>query len=174
MKYIMRAGTLYNQNNMLAQIKSVLIGPEKKIISADGTLLLQTNIYNREAPAGKIGNVRFRQYILTDVEGIRCAVANPDYAKDDDPEVVGWPICRMPKVDHAQMQIYDDEYYLTMRNNQNYLLENAIRESVVQIYHRGLIGGWEIEADGGFRPDIICGIFVFCRYMEKENEFLIV
>lgn len=174
MKYIMRAGALYNQNDMLAQIKGVLVGPEKRIFSADGTLLLQTNIRNLNDPMSKSGNVRFRQYVLTDIEGTECAVAKPDYAKDDDPEAVGWPVCRMPKVDHAQIQMRDNTYFLTMRNDQNYLLENAIGENVVQIFHRGLMGGWDIEANDDFSPEIICGIFVFCKYMEQENEFLVV
>ena len=34
----------------------------------------------------------------------------------------------------------------------------------------------EVSSDGscGFAPVIICGIFAFCRYIEQENEFLIV
>ena len=44
-------------------------------------------------------------------------------------------------------------------------------QSVMQIFHRGIVGGWNIEAMDNFAPEIICGIFVFCKYIEQENEF---
>lgn len=174
MRYIMRAGTLYSQNNMLANIKGALTGPEKKIFSADGRLLLQTNIRNLDTSAGKTGDVRLRQYMLLDADGKEYAVARPDYAEGDDPAVTGWPLCRMPKVDHAQVIMGGNEYRLNMWNSQNYCLEKSTGEKVVQIFHRGLTGGWELEAADEITPEVICGIFVFCRYIEQENEFLAV
>ncbi len=174
MNYTMKAGALYYRERKLAQIKSVFTGPEKKIFSADNDLLLCTRIRNLETPPECRGNVRFRQYVLHDAAGAECAVAKPDYAEGDDPAADGWPICRMPQVDHAHISMNDREYCLTMRNSQNYVLNDALGKTVIQIYHRGLAGGWDIEAAEEMRPEIICGVFVFCRYIEKENEFVIV
>ena len=40
--------------------------------------------------------------------------------------------------------------------------------------HRGIAGGWTLEDNCGFSPEMLCGIFIFCRYIEQENEFMIV
>lgn len=174
MKYTMKAGTLYSQNHTLAYIKGILTGPEKKIFSADGALLLQTTIQNLDAPAEKRGDVHFRKYILSDINGNSYAVASPEYADGDDPAAIGWPICRMPKVDHAKILIQENEYLLIMQNSQNYHLQKSTGENAIQIFHRSLTGGWNIEAADEITPEIICGIFIFCRYIEQENEFLVV
>ena len=67
-----------------------------------------------------------------------------------------------------------EEYLLTMHNSQNYSLINAHNSEVLRIMHKGIAGGWAVEDHSGFTPEIICGIFIFCRYIEQENEFLIV
>ena len=53
------------------------------------------------------------------------------------------------------------------------LFQNSFRPGA-RIMHRGLCGGWSIDADEAFSPGILCGLFAFCRYMEHENEFMIV
>lgn len=174
MKYIMKAGTLYQNDCVLAQIKGSLSGPEKKIASSANASVLCTNIITLEAPANERGNVRYHQYVLLDEHGTQRAVAYPDYAEDDDPTVVGWPFCRMPRVDHATLWIAAAEYRLVMQNGQNYSVSEPSGKLVVQIFHRGLTGGWNIQAEASFSPEILCAIFVFCKYIERENEFLVV
>ena len=173
MKYIMKAGTLYFNNIVSARIEGSFTGSEKKIYSANGSLIMHTDVANLEVPPNETVNVCYRQYILFDSSGNKCAVANPDYAKGDAPTVV-WPLCRMPRVDHAKVVFDKNEYLLVMQNNQNYLLSDKSRKSIIQIFHRGIVGGWNIEAMDDFAPEIICGIFVFCKYIEQENEFSIV
>lgn len=174
MKYTMKAGVLYQEDRVTARIKSSFAGPAKKVLSAEGRLLLQTDICNMEAPPDRQGDVRFRKYTMTVGQGVLLAAASPDYAGGDDPMAGGWPICRLPKVDRAQVNIDGVPYYLTMRNSQHYLLRESPQKVAIQILHRGLIGGWDIEAAEDFGPELICGIFIFCRYIERENEFLIV
>lgn len=174
MKYVMRAGTLYRNDTVLAKIKGAFTGPEKKIYSANGTMLMRTDILSLEAPPNEAGNVRFRQYVLFDDNDNKCVVASPDYAEGDDPAVVGWSLCRMPRVDHAKVVIGEREYLLVMQNNQNYSLSEISGKMIVQIVHLGLGGGWNIEAIEDFASEMICGIFVFCKYIEQENEFLVV
>lgn len=48
------------------------------------------------------------------------------------------------------------------------------RREVVHILHRGIMGGWTIEDETGLLPKNLCGLFVFCRYLERENEFMTV
>ena len=71
-------------------------------------------------------------------------------------------------------KVNGEEYLLTMHNSQNYSLINAHNSEVLRIMHKGIAGGWAVEDICGFVPEIICGIFIFCRYIEQENEFLIV
>ncbi len=174
MKYTMKGGALSLRENIVMQIKGIFTGPEKNIFSPDGRLLLRTDIRKADTPQEKLGDVRFYQYILLDPEGKEVSLAKPGYAENEAPAVFGQQICRMPRVDHAQIWMGENEYYLTMKNSQNYLMEKPSGETVMELFHRGLTGGWNIDADNDFIPEIICGIFVFCRYIEQENEFLIV
>ena len=111
MEYIMKSGNLFLNDTLLVRIKSTFAGSEKKIFAADGELLMLTDICNLKAPLNERGNIRYRQYAMLDRNGKECAVAKPDYAESDDPAVVGWPICRMPRVDHAQICIGKKSIY---------------------------------------------------------------
>ena len=115
-----------------------------------------------------------REYFLFDNKKHLVGSAFPGYADGNDPDVVGWPICRMQKVDHANVSIDEKKYILTMHNSQNYFLVDTNDSEALHIMHKGISGGWMVESNCGFTPEIICGIFTFCRYIEEENEFLIV
>lgn len=174
MKYMLKSGGLYKGNDLLAYIKSDFIRSEKKIFSIDGSLLFQANICHLDAPSKSKEDVRFHQYVLTDTKGTTYAKAHPDYSTKDNPDIYGWPVCRMPKVDHARIQMSGNKYDLSMQDNQHYTFQKENGEKLIQISHRGLSGGWTIETTEDMRPEIICGIFIFCRYIEQENEFFIV
>ncbi len=105
MKYTIKAGVLYKNESqlVLVRIKSALLGPQRKILSIAGELLLTADARYLDESKASSGDVRNREYLLTDNEN----------------QLVGSAIC-------------------------------------------------------GFVPEIICGIFIFCRYIEQENEFLVV
>lgn len=42
------------------------------------------------------------------------------------------------------------------------------------IVHRGVTGGWDIDAPAAMSAGLVCGLYVFSRYLERENEFLTV
>lgn len=175
MRYSMRAGVLYDESQtVLARLKGNLIGPQKDVFSSDGVLMLRTGIRALAAPAGRAGDVRFREYYSADGNGAELFSAKPDYAPGDRPETAGWPVYRAPRVDRAQISLRGDQYLLIMQNSQNYCMKRGDGSLALQIIHRGLTGGWNIEAAEGFAPETICGIFAFCRYIEQENEFLAV
>lgn len=111
---------------------------------------------------------------MTDSESVVLMEAHPAYAKEDDPDVVGWSICRVPKVDHADILICGTKYLLTMHNSQNYSLKDEQENTKLQIMHCGIAGGWTMDANECFSPEILGGLFIFCRYMEQENEFIVV
>lgn len=176
MKYTIKAGVLYKNEPQLAlaRIKSALLSSQKKILSVADDLLLTADIRYLDEAKASSGDVRNREYILTDSKNRLLGSAHPGYADGDDPDVVGWPIYRMPRVDHANIVVNGEEYLLTMHNSQNYSLINNANSEVLRIMHNGISRGWIVEDTCGFLPEIICGIFIFCRYIEQENEFLIV
>lgn len=175
MQYTIKSGVLYNETqNALAKIKSALLSPQRNIFSIANETLLTVDIRYLDESKASSGDVRNREYILTGSKSQLIGSARPGYADGDDPDVVGWPICRMPRVDHAHVSIGVTEYVLTMHNSQNYSLVDTNDSEVLRIMHKGIVGGWIVESNCDFAPDIICGIFTFCRYIEQENEFLIV
>lgn len=176
MKYIMKAGILYLDDKMCARIKGGFTGPGKTIYSPGGEVLMCTDIVNAGRLQDRAGDISCRKYVLFDSDGKECADASPEYAEGDDPNVVGWPLCRMPRVDHAKLDMGGKKFLLVMQNSQNYSLYEYEKPGLaaLQIFHRGLGGGWNIEAAENLAPELICGIFVFCKYIEQENEFLTV
>lgn len=166
MKYTMMGGALSLRDAVAARITGVFTGPEKRILSPEGQLLLLADIQEEDG-----GEARARQYRLLDARGNLIAHAKPD-AENEKSAAFGWPRQSLPWVDHARMALGEAEYRLTMKNSQNYVLEYPDGETAVTFFHRGLIGGWDIEAKDALSPEVLCGVFVFCRYLEQENEFL--
>ncbi len=176
MKYLLKSGTLYEEreDKALFKIKSKLWSTDKLIVLPDDTPILKVLICTLDPSEDKHVNVRLRKYIMLDSGGTLIAEGHPDYAEGQNPDMVGWPICRMPHVDHASVQIDGKTFLLTMHNSQNYSLKDQNGKTVLQILHRGLIGGWLLETDFPFQAQILSGLFIFCRFIEQENEFLIV
>lgn len=169
----MKAGVLFTGEKMLARITGEAAGAERRIVSPGGELLLRTRIRCLPAPPERSACVQYRRYLLLDAQGAACAEARPDYAADFDPETQGWPVCRMPRIDRAALRTGGQQYLLVMHNSQNYALMDS-GKTAVQVVHRGVTGGWDIDAPAAFSPALICGLFVFCRYLERENEWCIV
>lgn len=180
MQYVIKSGMLYDrdQKKTLARVKREFTGSERKILSADGAPVLRTEIRRPDRAAdpslNAMDSIRSVEYILEDMDGCVCASAQPDYAEGEAPEKTGWPPYRMPKVDHAHLRMDGREFKLVMRGGAGYTLSELSGREVLRILHRGITGGWDIDAADRLRPETICGLFVFCRYMERENEIVIV
>lgn len=176
MRYIMKSGMLSSPENgtILAQIKRDFWGARKTILLPAGDTSYQTDISAADAPEERRGDVRFRIYTLKDNDNKVWMEGRPGYAKEDDPDVVGWSLCRAPKVDHADILLHGAAYVLVMNNSQNYSLQDQTGTAVLQIMHKGIAGGWTIQSSEAFPPQVLCGLFLFCRYLEQENEFIVV
>lgn len=176
MQYMMRLGTLSLPENgmQFAQIKNTFSGPRKTISLPDDATQYQTDITLLDPPAEMSGDVRYRCYTLKSSSGEVLMEAHPGYAEGDSPEEAGWPVCRVPKVDHAEIQIGGSAYLLVMHNSQNYSLQDKNGSDVLQIMHKGLSGGWTMDTAESFTAQVLCGLFIFCRYIEQENEFIVV
>lgn len=176
MRYTIKSGVLYSDTTekILARIKSTIVGSEKKIECGKDLSSWRTEIRYVDPQKNHSADVRNKQYLMHDSSEHILLLGLPCYAPNDDPDVTGWPICRMPRVDHANITIEKSNYILTMHNSQNYSLLDKNNTEVLRILHKGIAGGWILEDNTYFPHEILCGIFIFCRYIEQENEFLIV
>lgn len=175
MKYKLLSGILYGAKDSapLAKIRGSVCGPEKEITGADGAPLYTSEIKLLDAPAGHSGEVTYHKYALTSADG-SCIEASPAYNPEFDPAADGWPLCRLPRADRAMLALGSALYTLIMQNTQNYVLQNAAGAVVARIVHRGVTGGWDIDAPSTMSAGLVCGLYVFSRYLERENEFLTV
>ena len=176
MEYHMRAGVLYNGtgDRSLASIRTVFHSQEKKIFGPDGKLLARTTIRQRLGLSGAENGVEKREYVLYGQQEEECAVAHPAYCDQDAPERTGWPVCHTPLADHAQLLLKGQKGLLKMCDGAHYTLCGADGRLLLQLTHRGMLGGWDLRGPEGFSAEFLCGLFVFCRYLEKENEMLYV
>lgn len=185
-KELLKAGIFFREGKAMARIRSSFSGPARCVLDMSGALLLRADI---ETTSGKqlcavedafaaLHRVDGRRYCIYDAAGRPLIYGIPCYAPEEDPTGLGWPVYRLPRVDRAVICEGEGQAYcLLMKNSQNYLLEDADGNKLVQVLHRGLCGGWEIETVEAQRPipaEQLCGLFIFCRYLEQENEFLVV
>ncbi|SBV98845.1 conserved hypothetical protein [uncultured Eubacteriales bacterium] len=174
MNFLLKSGTLYWTDGgpygpALADIRNRLCGSEKQIIAGGEQFLskIRMEVPPEELPPGSCP----KQYLLKNSEGEVLLSGIPRYADGDDPSVVGWPIYRMPRVNSAELLFQGRSGLLQMINSQNYRLTAPSGKEMLTLLHRGIIGGWSLETAEEFSPELLCGIFIFCRYIEQENEF---
>lgn len=173
MIYYLTAGVLCaaDEAQPLASIRGCLCGAEKQVFDRDNSLLLRTDIRLLGADAQA---VPAKEYVMYGPDGSELAVAKPRCSTGDDPAAASWPVCRMPRADEAVLTMEGQEYTLVMENVQNYVLTDAKGRCAVRIIHRGMTGGWKLDVSQPLSPSLLCGLFIFCRYLEKENEFVVV
>lgn len=172
MKYLMKSGVLYNDESgsPLLIIKGDMLGPNKKIYLNNGKLVLISNIRIADpfgASNGEYANVEYR---LTTDNGTVIAKGFPKYA---DEMTISWPFHRISRINRVKIVMNQCEYDLYMHNNQSYSLLSISNQELVKIMHNGIEGGWRIHDTKGFPSEIIVGLYIFCRYIERENEFII-
>ena len=143
-----------------------------EILTENRVLAAQLNAPDAQDDAS--GDARRHEYVLTDDHDRVVAVAHPGYAEGEAPDAAGWPLDRMPLVDHADAMIGGRPFDLVMHSSQYYTLNDKDGNEVTRVLHKGLSGGWTIDDSASFPPEVLCGLFVFCRYIEEENEFLTV
>ncbi len=176
MEYLLKSGILYGQDQTkpLARIKSCFYSPEKQILSWDNTLLCRAQVQHRKgAPEGNAPHCK--EYILEDAQGAPLAVARPQYAQDAQTQYDDWSLCHMPRVDHATLTVKGSAYRLVMHNSQNYSLLDVRWQPWRCRCCTGALQAVGISRIApSISPCFLCGLFAFCRYMERENEFPVV
>ena len=162
MKYLIKAGSLYQIDNgrpgtKLACLKSPYYPVKKTILSPDGRIRLFAEI----RPSGN----REQMYILSDSLNQIILSGSPGYSKN-------LTISSEPHLNQIKITLEHRIYNLFMKNTQECLMMDENSWVSAKLTHRGTGGGWLLEADPVFSPYILMGLFIFCRYLDKENEFL--
>ena len=152
LKYRMKAGKLYLGNDLLVQSKGRMVSPGKIICDREGRELLYTEIFQKDADASETG----------DMQGKASSSAEN-----------GFPVCRMPRVDHALMDIQGKTCVLIRKKWGEYVLQDEGGKVLMQIQYTGALGRqYEINTFSTWKPEMIAGIVQLSYYMERESEFL--
>ncbi len=171
--FYIKSGTLYDKttDKACASIRNISLGPDKKILSSDGKTEMRVMIENSDPEDPD--DLNGRRYQLKNSQGDIVMSGHPRYSEEEDFETGAYAINRLPKVDHCDVHIKED-YDLIMHNCQNYSLFDRKGKEVLRIMHKGIAGGWDIEEEEAFSFEEILGLFMFSRYIEKENEYMII
>lgn len=171
MNYYIHFGKLYlrkkNQQEIcLCYIKGPFYSTNKTIISSKDNSILKAEIEQKQ----KDGKLDSRKYLLKDEADHIIAEGHPEYAEGADP----WPVSHAPRVNRLHINMQDSTYELKMLNSQNFVMKDQKDCSVMEIIHNDIGGGWNTVIYKDFDSCIVMGMFVFCRFLDKENEFMVV
>lgn len=150
----------------LVSFKSPSFKLQKTILTADGKPSLLSDVILDES--------KNKVYVLMDMQQRPIIRGTPQYAHNSDPKIHGWPISHAPRYDHVCFEYQKSKYQLQMRNAQNFIVKDGDGNTVMEIIHNGYAGGWSVDSNEEFSPAIILGIFIFTRYLDKENELYII
>lgn len=176
MEYLLKSGVLTEKDSgtVLAKLKHPALGEERRVLTPEGTPLLRFTVCTLNRSSLSPNDVRRLEYRLLEEDGSLLASARPGYAGQEDPAAAGWPICRAARVDHAQITHHGTTYRLLMQDSSHYALYSEAGLPLLQIDHLGIMGGWQLRAAALFPPRFLLGIFLFCRCLDRENEFAVV
>ncbi|MDE6944388.1 MAG: hypothetical protein K2P66_08170, partial [Lachnospiraceae bacterium] len=115
MRYLLKSGVLCEEkgDKILSRIEHTILRISKTVVLSDDTPILKITIRDPDTSEDNHGNKRFREYVMLDCNDTLIAVGYPAYAEGEDPDRNRQPICRMPRVDHAIVQIAEATFLLT-------------------------------------------------------------
>lgn len=173
MNYCMKSGVLYSaeDHTVKARIKSAFSNPDSLISLPGSEGTYKATVFS-SLPQSE--DVRNYTYVMTDPLDHTLLKASPDYAPGALDTAAPAPLHRIPRVDHAAVSMNGESFELKMHDSTHYSLQNALAHPVMELNHRGVTGGWNITAENTLSPAILCGLYIFCRYIEQENEFYVV
>lgn len=170
MEYLMKDGVLYRgEKEPVCRIGGWLCGSRHTI--SQGTAEYQVWAQPLEHPEERCSG---REYCLC---GKKRAAADAGGAQL--PPGTGTGAGRLAAEPHAgggpgRADLAEKDLQSGDGSCENYLMKNRQGEVALCVLHRGIAGGWRIECGPEFEPWAICAVFVFCRYLEQENQMVVV
>lgn len=178
MRYHIHYGRLFpacqdGKEECLCYIKQPVYLQNKQICSADGKRELSIEIEE----TGNDARLPRHKFLMKDQDGTLLAEGQPGCASGSNLP----PVPRGLRMDHVAITMFHvpqtsppASYILQMQNSQNFLLTLPDGQTVMELIHNGVSGGWNVSTNDSFDAMLVMGIFLFCRYLDKENEFVIV
>ena len=166
MKYLIKAGKLYILDNerpstKLACLKMPYYPTRKTILSPDGRIKLYADIKTCEGGEHSLEQI----YILSDSLNQTILSGSPVFPENLS-LLNGQPVNQIKFImDHKG-------YDLFMRSSEEYCIMDEESWVTVRLVHNIKGGGWNVDADPVFSPFILMGLFIFCRYLDRENEYV--
>jgi len=166
MKYFIKAGKLYQIDNgrpgvKLACLKTPYYPMKKAILSPDGRIKLYADI--KSGQGREISGERI--YVLYDPLNQTILSGIPVYSDN-------LSLLSGMSANQIRLTMEHRLYDLFMRSTREYCIMDENSWVAVKLEHCTEGGGWSVEADPVFSPFILMGLFIFCRYLDKENEFI--
>jgi hypothetical protein len=174
MKYQIRAGSLYAIVNgrtaeKLAFIQSPFYTEKQTILSPDGSVKLIAQVRTDGKPG-----IQGKEYVIIDEQEQTIVTGKPECSNEENAGVDSEIISSMSRMDTVRLEMDHSVYYLRMRNSQNYCLEDTSGQKKLEIIHNGIAGGWTVETEDAIEPLMVMAIFLFSRYLDKENEYVVI
>ncbi|MFU0831420.1 MAG: hypothetical protein ACFWUC_00535 [Oscillospiraceae bacterium] len=174
MKYQIRAGSLYavidgRTAGKLAFVQSPFYTEKQTILSPDGSgkLIAQVRTDGRPGTQGK-------EYVITDAQEQIVVIGKPMCSEEENSDVDSEIMFPMSRMDTVRLEMNHTVFNLRMRNSQNYCLEDEKGQKKLEMIHNGITGGWTVETEDAIDPLILMGIFLFSRYLDKENQYVVI
>lgn len=143
------------------------------LLQKDAGVGLADEVLEKAGCIAEYRDISGRRYLIRGMDGSVYASAAPFYAAEEKLSENGFPVCRMPRVDHAVLDIRGKAFVLIRRKWGEYVLQDEKDQVLMQIRYTGVIGQqYEIETFAAWEPEMIAGIVQLGRYMERESEFL--
>ena len=169
MKYYLKSQIFYDEkNNRRAYIQSTPTYLKSYIRDSDGNEMLTAELRMNSSH-----DARRHEYLLTDSNLKTVASARPYYAESDTPEIYGWPFCRTPEIDNLSLKVNENSYEIVRIGYPKYEIRDSLGNLVLGLSYSLIARQWNVYADNHFTEAIICGIILFCQYLEFENDVII-
>lgn len=168
MNYLIKSGNLYQIDNgrpgsKLACLKTPFYSVKKTILSPDGEVRLIADVQHSE----NTGKIPKCTYTLMDPLNQVVLTGYPTYNKN-------YIALNAPRINHIKLFMNHKIYELSMKDNLECNLVDQSNYNIANLVHNKKGGGWLLKADPVFSPYILMGLFLFCRYLDKENEFIMI
>lgn len=176
MRYHIHFGSLFTSSNQqeencLYYLKPPVYTQNKVIAAYEGTDEFSVEIEEAEAETPS----QMHRYLLKDKKGNLLMEGCPGfgYGGVPAPQTFSRTFPPHSRADHVTVTSPSGiSGILQMLNSQNFILTAQDGHKAAELIHNGAGGGWNVCADDTIAPVLIMGIFLFSRYLDKENEFV--
>lgn len=183
MRYHIHFGSLYahsdgQEESCLYYIKPPVYSQNKLISAYDGTDEFSVEM-DENAPGVQ---TLVHRYLLKNRNGEVLLEGQPGCGFDSRislqtaPQAFSQTFPRPSRADHVRISSPSSQTeisgILLMQNSQNFILTAPDGHKTMELIHNGASGGWNICADDTLSAVLVMGVFLFSRYLDKENEFV--